>query len=274
MSGHEVLVHRPGPGVPQVRSYLREAWRRRALAWHLARSRADAERSDSLLGRLWTVLNPLLLAGVYLVLITVLTGHGGSQRLLIVLLGLFWFTTVRLSALQGARAITDNVGLVLNASFPRLLLVAAAVLSALRAVLPSLAVYAAIHLLLGRPARIAWTLLPPLLLLTALLCTGVAAALAVATVAARDVTTVLPYLLRVTVYLTPVLYRTEEIPEALRPWLWLNPLTPLFDAVQVAVLDGDIAWGSLGRAAVSAVVVAIVGVGVFLRAERGIGARI
>lgn len=274
MSAPPTVVHRPGGGFPPLRPYLAEAWDRRALAWHLARSRAVAEHMSSALGQAWTILNPLLLAGVYLLLITVLTGRGGVDRLLLVLLGVFWFNGIRHAAVLGSRAVTDQAGLVLNATFPRILLVVASTLVALRAATPSLAVYAAFHLLAGRPAHVTWLLVVPLWGLTALLSAGVGAVLAAGAVRFRDLHSALPYLLRLLLYVTPVLYRVEEIPAGLAGILRANPLAPLFAALHAAVLDGRADWAAIGWATAIALAALLVGTAVFLRAERTFGTRL
>src|SRR6266576_27843 len=54
-------------GLPPLRPYIRELWRRREFALELSRTRLRAQHFDTVFGQLWMVLNPLLLAGVYFV---------------------------------------------------------------------------------------------------------------------------------------------------------------------------------------------------------------
>src|SRR4051812_40652486 len=63
---HVYLPHRVG--IPPVRSYLRELWRRREFAYELARTNMRAQHLDTTFGRLWLILNPLLLAGGFFLL--------------------------------------------------------------------------------------------------------------------------------------------------------------------------------------------------------------
>src|ERR671935_1582291 len=62
-------------GLPPLRPYVRELWRRREFAFELSRTRLRAQHFDTTFGQLWLILNPLLLAGVYFVLVDII-GRG------------------------------------------------------------------------------------------------------------------------------------------------------------------------------------------------------
>src|SRR3954470_17418950 len=64
-------------GLPPLRQYLRELWRRREFAYELSRTKLRAQHFNTAFGQLWLVLNPLLLAGVYFILVDIL--QGGSR---------------------------------------------------------------------------------------------------------------------------------------------------------------------------------------------------
>ena len=51
---------------------MRELWRRREFAFELARTKLRAQHFDTVFGQLWLVLNPLLLACVYFMLVDIL----------------------------------------------------------------------------------------------------------------------------------------------------------------------------------------------------------
>src|SRR3954470_23159375 len=70
---HVYVPHRIG--LPPVRPYVRELWRRRELAYELSRTKLQSQHYDTVFGKVWLVLNPLLLALVYFVLVDILR-HG------------------------------------------------------------------------------------------------------------------------------------------------------------------------------------------------------
>ncbi|MEA2387019.1 MAG: teichoic acid transport system permease protein, partial [Thermoleophilaceae bacterium] len=55
-------------GLPPVRQYLQEIWRRREFAFELARTKLREQQFQTVFGMLWLVLNPILLALVYFIL--------------------------------------------------------------------------------------------------------------------------------------------------------------------------------------------------------------
>ena len=56
-------------GLPRIGEYLRTFWRRRAFISEFARSELREQNFDSVFGQLWLVLNPLMLSGIYFLLI-------------------------------------------------------------------------------------------------------------------------------------------------------------------------------------------------------------
>ena len=65
-------------GLPPLGSYLRELWRRREFALELSRTDLRAQHYNTLFGQLWLILNPLLLACVYYVLVDILRARAGG----------------------------------------------------------------------------------------------------------------------------------------------------------------------------------------------------
>ena len=61
-------------GLPPMRQYLRDMWDRRSFANELSRAEMRAAQTTTFFGRLWLVINPLLLALVYFVLVGILSG--------------------------------------------------------------------------------------------------------------------------------------------------------------------------------------------------------
>src|SRR5690606_11898158 len=55
-----------GSGMPKLRIYLHQLRKRRSLIWHLARSDLKGENYNTFFGQVWLILNPLMLAGVYI----------------------------------------------------------------------------------------------------------------------------------------------------------------------------------------------------------------
>ncbi|HXV58808.1 MAG TPA: ABC transporter permease [Gaiellaceae bacterium] len=237
----ELHVYEPHRvGLPPVKPYLRELWRRRQFALELARSNLRAQNYNTALGQLWLVLNPLLLGIVYFMLVTIVRGDSrGSQFLAHLLLGVFTFRLVSGSIRTGAKSVTSGGRLILNTAFPRALLPLASVLESILRFLPTLLIYAVIHAVAGLPLtpEILWGI--PILALMVCFAAGMTMLVATAQVYFRDVRNFLPFFLRIGIFASPILYYADEVPDRIRFILYVNPLAPMLTALSDAVNLGE-----------------------------------
>src|SRR4051794_37123957 len=155
-------------GLPPLHVYLREAWRRRHFAYELSRTTLRSQHYQTALGVLWLVLNPLLLALVYFLLVDILrSGHKGGAFFAHLLGAMFAFHFFSQSMQQGVKSVVGGGKLILNPAFPRVLLPISAVLTGFMRFLPTMIVYAIVHAATHRPVgpHLLW-LLPVFGLLT------------------------------------------------------------------------------------------------------------
>ena len=119
---HHVYVPHRG-GLPPVLPYVRELWRRREFATELSRAVLRGANTTTVFGQLWLVINPLLLAGVYYLLVFILAGGSkGMDFFAQLCAGLFVFYFVAGSMTSGAASVVGGGERLLNTAFPRLLL--------------------------------------------------------------------------------------------------------------------------------------------------------
>jgi teichoic acid transport system permease protein len=229
----ETRYYRPyKAGLPDLRSYSRDIWRRRDFVSELARSELKAEHSTTTLGQLWIVLNPLLLAGIYYLLVVMISkgtsrGPGYFTHLLA---GLFAFQFFSLATAGATGSVSRLAGLITNLAFPRLVLPIASIISALRRFIPMLAVYFAFHLAFHQPLGMATLAIFPAFALLFVFTTGFAFLLATVNVYFRDAKSFLPYVMRLWLYISPVLYMREAVSGKYAMLSWLNPLFGIFTA--------------------------------------------
>lgn len=262
--------------LPPLGRYFSEVWAKRRLIWALAQAAVKAGHLDTWFGRLWTVLNPLLLGLTYFLLIGVILDNDTTIEYLATLLGgLFAFYFTRSSVGSGANAIVKGGAMVRATSVPRMILPLSSVAIALRTYFPTLLAYSAFHLIGGLPITPALVMIPVVILIHTLINIGLALVFATSTVFFRDTSSFLPYLLRIWMYLTPVLYLYGDVPVRVRPYMELNPLYRLFSAWQQILFEGT--WPSLtnvGIAVAWAMVMLVVGSYFFLTKEREFAIRI
>ncbi|MEA2288099.1 MAG: teichoic acid transport system permease protein, partial [Solirubrobacteraceae bacterium] len=192
-------------GLPPLRPYLRELWRRRQFAVEMSRTTLRAQHFNSVLGQFWLVLNPLLLTFVYFLLVDILrSGTRGSVFFAHLMAGLFAFNLLSGSVTQGARSVVGGGRLILNTAFPRTLLPLSSVITAFMRFLPTVGIYAVVHVIAGLPVgpHLLWAI--PILGMLVVFAAGVSMLVAAAQVYFRDVSSFLPYLMRIWLYGSPV----------------------------------------------------------------------
>jgi ABC-type polysaccharide/polyol phosphate export permease len=215
-------------GLPPLRPYVRALWRRRQFAFELARTSLRAQHYNTAFGQLWLVLNPLLLTCVYFLLVDILRGGTrGTEFFAHLMAGLFAFHFLSQSLTQSARSVTRGGRLVLNTAFPRTLLPLSSVLTGFMRFLPTMGVYAVMHVIAGLPIGLHLLWVIPVFAVLAVFTMGVCTLVAAAQVYFRDVSNFLPYFNRIWMYGSPVLYYYDEVPERLRWIIDLNPVTPM-----------------------------------------------
>jgi len=265
-------------GLPALRPYIVALAQRRRLMWHLARTDLKAEHYDTAIGQLWVVLNPLLTAAVYFLFRSVVKPAGNASTRGLVLShlvwGVFFFTYTSNAITGGARSVLHGRQMVLNASFPRVALPMVAILKSILDFAPTLVVYFVLHAILGQPFALSLVYLPLLIVIQTVFNLGVGMLLAPLMIFYRDTGGFLPYVTRLWLYVTPVLYSVAEIPPGLKAYLRCNPLYPLFAALEQMFTGKMPSSGYLLGASAWAVGVFFLGAVVFLARERELAVRL
>jgi ABC-type polysaccharide/polyol phosphate export permease len=223
-------------GLPPLLPYIREAWRRRSFAVELSRTKLRAQHFNTAFGQLWLVLNPLLLAGVYFILVDIL--RGGSNRpgfFAHLVAGIFAYHLVSDAVRDGTKSVVSGGRLILNTAFPRVLLPLASVVSATKRFIPTLIIYVPVHLASGLPVGVELLWVLPLLALLIVMASGLAMIVGAVQVYFRDLKSFMPYLLRIWLFASPVLYFADEMPDKYRFLLSVNPLGQVLSAWSDAI---------------------------------------
>lgn len=253
---------------------LRTLWGQRFVIAQLGRRQVAARHRGALLGVAWTVLNPLLLLGVYTVFFTVLNPVAGAaadrvEFVLRIFTGMIVFGVFSETVAKASGAITGNPNYVKKVVFPLETLPAADLWASVVGATINFGVLLGASLALRGSVPWTFMLLPltlaPLLVLTL----GVAWLVASLGVYVRDVGTSIGVALTALMFLTPVFYTLEHIQqEHMRMLLRLNPLVDIVEATRAVLLRGELPdWGAWGLSWLMALIVAQVG-WVWFRATR------
>ncbi len=255
------------------------AWRNRDLLRQLLRREVANRYRGSLLGLTWALLHPLLMLAVYTCFLGIVlrfrwggAAHDRGHFALILFAGLIIYNFFAECALRAPHLILENVNYVKKVVFPLEVLPWMVVGSALFQFAAAAAVLLAFKLLLE--GSVPWTalLLPLPLLPLALFCLGLGWFLASLGAYLRDTTHIVGLLMQVLMFLSPVFYPLESVPEPFRRLMLLNPLSFLVEMTRGLLLFGTLpSWTSYGASCCAGLAVCHLGFAWFQKTRRGFG---
>ena len=198
----------------------------------------------SLIGVFWTIINPLLLLLVFTFIFSVVfkarfgkeTGVGISA--LYILCGLIPWLGFQEGVARSSSFLIENRNLITRVKFPVSILPAVPVLSGFFGQLIGFIVLLAWAGIKGKLAMPAILLLPVWMILQIALALGLGYIFAVVGVWVRDVIQLVPVLLLVWMYATPIFYPASLVPEKFKIVIALNPIAQLVDGYRKMTLEG------------------------------------
>lgn len=249
-----------------------ELYAYRGLAWLLARRDIAVRYRQTLLGIGWAVLQPALATLVFSVVLGLVVGvpSGAEPYPVFAYLGLWPWTFFAGAVSRASSSLQANAPLLGRVYFPRLLLPAAGVLSACVDALCALPPLLLVLAFFGSVPSWTALLAIPLLALAAALAFGIGSALSVMSVRYRDVSHVLPFLLHLGMWTTPVVYPLSVVPEPLRGLMLLNPMTGVVEGLRASFLGAPIPAAVVLPALVGSVLLLAAGLVVFRARERSL----
>jgi lipopolysaccharide transport system permease protein len=256
---HEPVVIRPPTRWGSLG--LREVWQARELLYFLVRRDILVRYKQSVLGILWAVGQPLALALIFWVFFGQLAGIKPSNGLpypVFAFAALVPWMFVSQGVSQAAQSLVADANLLAKIYFPRLALPLAKVGALLVDMGIALFVLLLLMLLFGIGIVPQILTLPLFLLIGVVTAVGVGTLFAAANVRYRDVTVVVPLLVQVWLFATPVVYPATLVHGALQYVYALNPMVSVVTGARWALLDASAP--KVGQVAISAgVAVAILG---------------
>lgn len=265
----EPLIIRPSPAWRAVN--FKELWEFRDLLLILGGRDIKLRYRQTFLGVSWVVLQPLLGAAIFAFVFgrVARLDSGGVPYFLFALVGMVAWGAFSGALTRANGSLIQNPQLISKIFFPRLVLPLSTLLSVILDLVVGLGLVLVGMALYG--------VVPTWRLLTLPLWLGLLLALALAlglfasalTVRYRDVQHVLPVLVQLGFYATPVAYSATVVPERFRDLFLMNPPAPFLEAVRWSALgQGQLPMGHLAFAAVLTLTALWAGALFFRNAER------
>jgi lipopolysaccharide transport system permease protein len=264
-----VTVIRPTRGWKGID--FKELWRYRELLYFLIWRDIKVRYKQSLLGAAWAIIQPLLT----MIIFTIFFGQWAGIPIGELPPPVFYFAGIlpwqlfQSGVSKAGTSLVASRNLITKIYFPRIAVPIAPIIAGL------LDFGLAFIILIGMmffygivPTSALWTL-PLFILLTIITGLGVGIWLAGLNVTYRDVGYVIPFLLQIWFFLSPIVYSSTIVPESLRPYYGLNPMAGVVQGFRWAILGvGKPDWVDLGASIGVSLFLLVTGIFYFRRMEK------
>jgi lipopolysaccharide transport system permease protein len=220
------------------RHYWHDLWRYRELFSVLAWRDISVRYKQTVIGAAWALIRPFLTMVVFTVIFGKLAKmpSQGVPYPLFVYAGLLPWMFVATAVTGASQSLVNQQALLTKIYLPRLFVPAGSVGGGLVDLLVSLLVFAVLMAWYATPVGWAVLALPGLVVLSVICALGVGLALAALTVTYRDFRYVVPFMVQAWMYLSPVIYPVNLIPERWQPVLAINPMVGIIEGFRSALL--------------------------------------
>ena len=254
----------------------RELWVFRELIFTLAERDLRVRYKQAVLGIAWAVITPVVMMVLFTVVLNRFTkvNTNGAPYALFSYLGLLPWTFFSGALSSGGLSLVSNVALLNKLYCPREVFPIAAIADAAVDALIATLVLALLFPITGFAPKAQVFYLPLLLVVLVMFTIGVTVAVSSIVVYMRDLRLVLPVVIQLGLFATPVLYTPQSIFKSellLVAYSVVNPLVPVIDGIRRTILQGKPPeWLPLGAGAASALVLMLAGFWLFKKMETGI----
>jgi len=266
---NEITIIKPAEGL--LAFDFRELSRYSELFYFLAKRDIKVRYKQTVLGGLWAIIQPAFAMIVFSVFLGRMA-HMPSDNVpypVFVYAGLLAWTYFANALAAAGESMVSNANLITKVYFPRLIVPAAAALAGLLDFFIASFLLAAMMLWYGIYPGAAVLLFPVLIGLTFFCAIGAGLWLAALNVEYRDIRYVIPFLIQLWMFASPVIYPSSIVPERYQWLIAVNPMAGVIKAFRACLLGTQpVDWVSLGVSSAVIALLLVSGLFYFRRMER------
>jgi lipopolysaccharide transport system permease protein len=249
---------------------LGEVWAHRELVWFLVWRDLKVRYKQTVLGVAWAVVQPLATVIIFTIIFGRLAGLPSENvpYPVLALSGILPWQLFSAAVAGSSNSLVGSANLLTKVYFPRLIIPMAAVAGTLVDFLVTVLLLAAMMAWYGVVPTLGVVLLPLVILLALLLALAIGLWTSSLNVQYRDVKYMLPFVLQMLLFISPVAYSATLVPEGwLRLVFSLNPLAGIIQAFRWALFGTPFAPAALAMSAVVMIALLVGGLFYFKRME-------
>ncbi|HJP94992.1 MAG TPA: ABC transporter permease [Pyrinomonadaceae bacterium] len=249
---------------------VREVWVYRELLYFLVWRDLKVRYKQTAVGVAWVVLQPILTTLIFSVFLGKLARvpSDGFPYAIFVFAGLLPWTFLSGAIHSSGNSLVGSAHLITKVYFPRILIPLAAVGARLFDFLISFAVLVGMMVIYRVAPTVNLLMLLPLIVLVTLLTLAIGLLASATNVRYRDVGVLLPVLVQLWMFASPVIYPLTLVPQRWKTLFALNPLVGIITGFRSAVLGLKFEWTPIAVSAVITIVLSALAVIMFRRMER------
>ncbi|MCC6580553.1 MAG: ABC transporter permease [Phycisphaeraceae bacterium] len=241
-------------------------WSYRELLAMLALRDVQVRYKQTLLGAAWAIVQPVGLM-IVITLLRQMIGLGGPSDPVLVFAALLPWTFFASAVNGSTNSLVTNAHMLRKVYFPRLVLPLASLGAPLLDLGVALGVLMVLMSWYGLHLGAGLLLMIPLTITALVVATGVGVLLSAATVFYRDFRHIVPLLLQVWFFLTPVIYTMDNVPPRYQWLVTLNPMTGVIEGFRAAAMNQPVDLASWGCSAIAGTILLTAGVAYFNRVQ-------
>ena len=251
-------------------SIFKELWKYREMIINLVKRDLKSRYKGSVFGFFWMFLNPLLQLFVYTAVFSVIMRMGIDKFYLFLFVALVPWIFFSTCLSGGAQVVFSQQDMVKKIYFPREVLPLSFTISQFVNMLLSFIIVLLAVVLSGIEINfVAWLFLPLIMIIEFFLALGITYIVSSLNVYFRDLEHIMQILAMVWMYMTPVIYPMEMVPEEYTALFYLNPMTSIVNSYRNILYYGKIPeMNMLINALLMSLLVWLVGHIVFAKLQR------
>jgi lipopolysaccharide transport system permease protein len=249
---------------------FKEVWLLRELLWFLVWRDLKLRYRQTALGVAWAILQPFVMMLTFTVFFNRLgrIDSGGTPYPLFAFVGLLGWTFFASAVTASSSSVISNQNLVAKIYFPRIFIPLGTIVALAIDLVPSIVLCLVLMASYSWPLTSSIFWLPVFVFGTLLAASGVGLVLSALNVQFRDIKYVTPFLVQFGLFVTPVIYPVDLVPEKYRIWLGLNPMSGMVEGLRYAFLGGQANWLLSAESMAVSAALFVAGTFLFRRMER------
>ncbi len=252
------------------KNYWRDLWMFRELFYILSWRDIKVRYKQTVIGAAWSIIRPLLTTIVITVVfsrVAKVAGPPGVPYIVLVFCGMLPWQFFANALTESSNSLVSNANLISKVYFPRMIIPASSIITSLVDFAISFGILIIMMIYFQYVPDIRMLLLPVFIVLALIAAFGVGLFITALNVKYRDFRYIIPFIVQIGLYITPVGFSSDVVPEKWRLVYSLNPMVGIVDGFRWSILGQPLYLSGLGLSILIVLLFLFIGVRYFRKTE-------